>query len=219
MKLKFVILLAVFAGALASCKKDHIKGSGSIKTEQRNVSGFTRIVVEGATDVHITAGADFKVEVKAYSNLLPHFQTRLENGTLILKYSNDVNPRNDNSEVFITMPALNGVSTSGSGDVDAKGDFADAQTFDASISGSSNISIENASAQKLVLSISGSGDFKSFGFESDEADISISGSGDAEITVNEKLKAKIRGSGNVYYKGNPATIEDDISGSGEVIKK
>lgn len=219
MKLKLMLLLAGFAGILASCKKDNVIGGGTVKTEERQLNGFTRIIVEGSTDVYITGGTDFEVKVKAYENLLPRLKTRVENGALIIKYEDDVSTRNDNSEVYITMPDLTGVNTSGSGDIDVKGNFDDIHTFDASISGSSEINIENASVEKLILSISGSGDFKSFGLHSEEADVSISGSGDVEITVNTKLKAKIRGSGNIYYKGNPTAIDDDISGSGDLIKR
>ncbi|MFT3749818.1 MAG: head GIN domain-containing protein [Agriterribacter sp.] len=219
MKSGRMVFTMVMVVVFASCEKDNITGRGTIKSETRNVSAFTKVSVEGSTDIHITQGNSFNVSVKAYNNLLPYLVTNVENGVLTVKYEHTANVRNDNSEVFITMPALEGLSTKGSGNIDVKGAFEHTPFFDASISGSADINIENAVAEKLQLSISGSGDFNSFGFLLKEADITISGSGDVEITVNEKLKARISGSGNIYYKGDPAIIDDHISGSGELIQK
>lgn len=219
MKFQCMVLAVAMALVFTSCEKDNITGRGSVKTETRELNAFTKVSVEGSTGIHITKGNDFEVSVKAYNNLLPYLITRVENGTLVVKYENTANVRGDNSEVFITMPVLNGLSTKGSGNIDVKGTFEHTPVFSAGISGSADISIENALAEKFQLSISGSGDFKSFGLSVTEADVSISGSGDVELTVNEKLKAKISGSGNIYYKGNPTAIEDNISGSGKLIKK
>ncbi|MBX3257298.1 MAG: DUF2807 domain-containing protein [Chitinophagaceae bacterium] len=219
MKVKSLILAVGMLTLLGSCEKDTIIGGGTVKTEDREVSDFTKVAVEGSTNIHITKGSRFDVSVKAYKNLLPYLKTRVENNTLIVKYENSTSVGNDNSQVFITMPVLNGVSATGSGDIDVKGIFEHTPGFDAHISGSSDISIENARAENLVVSISGSGDFKSFGLSIEDANISISGSGDVEITVNKKLKTKISGSGNIFYKGNPATVDNNISGSGKVVKK
>lgn len=217
--MKLLFLSAALMVVAASCTKEGVWGNGTVKTEEREASGFTKISVEGSTNIHITEGDNFKVDVKAYANILPFLKTRVENGILRVKFEDNRNVRNDNSEVFITMPVLKGLSASGSGNIDVSGSFENVEEFDASISGSSDIKIENALVEKLKVSISGSGDFKSFGLIAEEADISISGSGDTELTVHDKLKAKIRGSGNIYYKGSPNNIEDNIAGSGRLIKK
>lgn len=216
--MKIMAFVASVTIVFSSCDKEGIWGNGSIKTEERTLNAFTKVSVEGSTQVHIIRGEDFDVAVKAYANILPHLKTKVDNGILTIKFENSVNVKNDNSEVFITMPVLNGLHTSGSGDIDVKGNFVATETFNAGISGSADISIENATSDKLKVSIAGSGDFKSFGFNAKEADIQISGSGNVELTVSEKLVAKIRGSGNIYYKNNPA-IDADISGSGKLVKK
>lgn len=219
MKVKFIFLLAAFAAAFASCKKDSVTGNGSIQTQERNVSAFTKVATQGSTTIHIVQGADFEVKAKGYANLLPYLKTTVENGILSVRYENTGNVRNDNSEVFITMPALTGLSSSGSGDMHVAGEFNNNTNFDVHISGSADITVEKGVAENFVLRSSGSGSFDSFGFTSQHADIAISGSGEARITVGQKLKVKINGSGSVYYKGNPATVDNDISGSGKVIKQ
>ena len=159
------------------------------------------------------------MKAKGYANLLPYLKTTVENDVLSVRYENTSNVRNDNSEVFITMPVLTGLSSGGSGDMHVTGEFSGNTNFDAHISGSADITVEKGSAENFVLHSSGSGSFGSFGFTSQNADIAISGSGEAKITVGQKLKVKINGSGSVYYKGNPATVDNDISGSGKVIKQ
>lgn len=203
--------------AAASCKKDSVEGSGPITTEQRNVSDFTRVFVSGSTNVYITKGDHFSVQVKGYSNLIPYLETKKENQSLLIAFKTSANVRNDNTEVFITMPSLTGVSTSGSAGITTTGTFS-AADFNASISGSGNISLEAGEADKYLISISGSGKVKSFGFIARAADITINGSGDAEVQVSQNLKANISGSGNIYYKGNPV-VDSHVSGSGKLIKQ
>jgi hypothetical protein len=219
MKRGYIFLLAAFAVACASCEKDMVTGNGSIQTQERDVSAFTKVATQGSTIIHIEQGTDFEVKVKGYANLLPYLKTVVSNGTLSVHYEDTRSVRNDNSEVFITMPVLTGLSSRGSGDIYVAGAFNDNSDFVAAISGSANIAVEKGSADHFTLQSSGSGNFKSFGFTAATADITITGSGDAEIGIAEQLKAKIRGSGNIYYKGDPGAVEIEISGSGKVMKR
>ena len=214
-KYSLLILLATTV-LIFSCKKDKIEGGGTVITETRNVENFYNVSVSGATNVFITYGVAFDVKVKAYQNIISTLETKVQNGILMIGFKNNV--RNDNSEVYITMPALLSVTTNGSGNIDTKGNFLGMEYFSASTSGTGMISIEKGSAKNYKVYISGSGDVKSFGFLTEQATITASGSGDAELLVTKNLKASLKGSGNVYYKGNPE-IDATTSGSGKVIKK
>ncbi|HEX8313847.1 MAG TPA: head GIN domain-containing protein [Flavisolibacter sp.] len=202
---------------LASCSKERVSGSGQITTEDRTVSNFTKVSTSGSTNVHISKGANFSVQVKGYSNLLPYFETKLRNNTLEVGYRNGTNVRNDNLEVFVTMPSFEGANISGSADIDVKGVFI-SNVVDVSISGSGNIDIEGGTAQTLDADMSGSGNIRAFGLTADKADVSISGSGTAEVKAVTRLKANISGSGSVYYKGTP-TVESSVSGSGKLVHR
>lgn len=213
---KFILFFAV--AALISCSKDKISGSGPVTTETRSVSGFTNVSVSGSSNVFITQGAVYDVKIKAYSNLLPYLETKVENNTLLIAYKSNSNVTNDNSEVYITLPELSGLSTNGSGNINSAGSFPLTDNFIASISGSGNISLENGLANNYTIHISGSGSIKSFGLLAQKADVSIEGSGDAEVNVAQHLKVSIKGSGNVMYQGSPE-IDSSISGSGKLIKQ
>lgn len=211
----FLIALAAFT----SCKKERISGSGTVSTESRNVANFYNVSVNGSSKVYIVPGNSFDVKVKAYENILPFIETKIQNGSLWIGYINNANITNDNSEVYISMPLLNGVSVSGDANIDVTGNFLNSDNFTASVSGSGNIAIANGAATNYQIKISGSGNVKSFGFTAQNAIVSIDGSGNAELSVVLSLKATINGSGNVYYKGNGVAVDSKLSGSGQVIKQ
>ncbi len=216
MKKFFFLLLIAMPVLLFSCKKQKVEGGGTVITEPRSVENFYNVIVNGSTNVFITYGDAFDVKVKAYENIISTLETKVTNGTLQIGYKKSIN--NDNSEVYITMPALISVATNGSGNMDTKGNFLGMEYFSATTNGTGMINIEKGSAKNYKISISGSGDVKSFGFVSEQASVSTIGSGDAELTVVKNLKATLKGSGNVYYKGN-AVVEATTSSSGKVIKK
>ncbi len=215
--MKKVFVIAVILSSM-SCSKERINGDGPVTTEQRNVSNFTAVNASGNTRVFISQGATFKVEVKGYSNLLPYYETKLVNNELRLGYKTGVNVKNDNTEVFITLPVLDGVKLSGSGDISATGTFPAVNDFYAGIAGSGNITLSQGSATFFHASISGSGNIDAPGILSEKAETTTSGSGNTEVSVNSHLSVKISGSGNVYYHGNPLIVTN-ISGSGAVIPR
>lgn len=212
------LLFAVVAITFTSCSKDRVTGSGTVKTEDRQINGFTRVNTQGSTSVFITQGETFEVSVKAYENLIPYLETNVVNGTLEIRYKDNINVRNDNSEVYITMPALSGTYINGSADITTTGTFT-GTSLEASISGSGNLIFANGVYDNLKYTSSGSGNLEAFGVTLKHANISIAGSGNAETTATESLTVSIAGSGTVYYKGDPEEVNSEISGSGKVIKQ
>ncbi|TKC09296.1 GIN domain-containing protein [Pedobacter frigoris] len=194
--MKHFILLACAAIVFTSCSKDRIAASGDKITETRNPGNFTGINGSGSSNIHVSHGSEYKVVLKGSDNLVPRFKTEVMNNILYLKYEH-VNVHRDDIEIFITLPVINYVSLSGSGEIDIKDAFPANDSFKVNISGSGEADLEKLEAKK--------------------ADIDISGSGDAKIKVLENLKARISGSGKIYYLGNPV-IDSKISGSGKVIK-
>jgi hypothetical protein len=218
MRLKKLLFVLPVAVLMFSCKKDKIAGSGAVISQERYVAGFTGVVVNGSTKAFIKMDTVFAVSVKGYENLLPYLETSLVNGVLQIGFKNDVNVSNDNTEVHISLPALDYVQTNGLGDMQISGDVTGTDHFSASINGSANISVEKGNADEFNGSISGDGNILALGFQSKVATINISGSGNTEISVSDKLDVTITGSGNVYYHGTPV-ITTNITGNGQVIPK
>ena len=201
-----------------SCSKEKINGGGPVVTETRTVSGFTTVSAEGSSRVFITQGNNFEVKVKGYSNLLPYYETRLENNILHLGYRSGVNVKHDNIEVYVTLPTLDGIRLSGSGDIRTSGAFNGSTLFEASIAGSGNIFFSSGTTQQFNSTIAGSGNIFAIDMLSNKADVRVDGSGNTEIGVASELKVTITGSGNVYYRGTPV-ITTQITGSGTVLPR
>lgn len=214
--LSIVIISATLS--FFSCTKERISGNGSTITETRNISNFTAISASGSTNVYINQGATFKVEVKGYSNLLPYYETRLVNNTLQVSYKQNMNIKNDNTEVFITLPVLNGLALSGSGSITTSGAFNGNTDFNVTISGSGNIHFSRGTSQNFYSKVDGSGNINMLNMVAAKADATITGSGKTEITANNQLKVEIIGSGKLYYHGTPV-ITTSITGSGTVLPK
>ena len=202
---------------LSACKKDRLTANGNIVSEIREVPQFTGINSSGATPVKVNYGTNFKVKVKGSSNLVPQFTTRVADGVLHLSFGN-VNVHRDDIEVELTMPTINSILVSGSGEVDIRGDFPALPNLTVSLSGSAEVEAQNSmQIENVKVEISGSGEVDLEDVLVSNAEANISGSGEVKFRVQNKLKAKISGSGKVYYQGHPL-IQQEISGSGKLVQ-
>lgn len=217
-KILVAFLLPTVLLAIVSCSRDRVTGSGSITTETRTVSDFTGVATQGSTDVTVLKGNTFRVEVKGYNNLLPYLETVVINNVLTVRYKNNTNVRNDNTEMTVTMPNLNSLSISGSANVLSTGNFITVGELSTRISGSGDITLERGTAKDFRAEISGSGSIQAFGVDVESAHVKISGSGNTRVSASSNLNVEIAGSGNVYYKGSPSVVAS-VSGSGKVLKQ
>jgi hypothetical protein len=230
----FILSIFIFS----SCKKDTVFGSGPIESQERIVSHFTKVRTEGEIDVNISQGGTQKVVVSDYSNLINDIETIVVGDELFIRYRNNKNVVNSKSKVTITMPLLNAVYTSGSADIDVNGAFVAATTFTATtrgsgdislnaimaidfnviVVGSGDVSVTNAQTKNTNINIDGSGDVNAFSLQADNATVEVKGSGDVEVSAALILNAIIRGSSDIYYRGNPV-VNKTITGSGSVIRR
>ncbi len=209
-------------------------------SERRDTRNFDKISFGLAGEVEITIGSEFKVILEGDKTYLDEVLTDVYNGTLRIRRENRFFSgfNNEKIKAYITMPAVNGISVSGSGKVTMeeplKSDKFEAQISGSgdiylseiylgeagcSISGSGSLNVlEGGSVSDFEVSISGSGNLFASEVEIGYMSASISGSGKCECTVTDDLSARISGSGRIYYSGNPK-IDVRVSGSGRVISR
>ena len=104
---------------------------------------------------------------------------------------------------------------SGSGDIELNATVSGEVSFDISGSGKA---IAEGSASSLEVEVTGSGKVLAAALAVNSCKVRISGSGDVETNVKDNLDARISGSGTVRYKGDPAHVNSNASGSGSVRK-
>lgn len=224
-------LLGIFFADLASAEN-----------EERELPSFSEISMRISGTLYIEQGSEQRVRVVAKPSALEDIITEVKGRNLNIRFKSNTIFRQSFSpgkvEIYITVPEVDALSLSGSGDIIARekiqsrildltisgsGDIAlselDAERVNAAISGSGDILVKKGGiADELSVVISGSGNVESFGFEAKNADVKIVGSGSCNVNTNGSLKARIAGSGNVYYKGNPQ-IDTSVLGSGKVKKR
>lgn len=218
-----------------------IKGNGDRTTIERTTGDYDVIAASGWFDVILVEGSEGNLTLEGESNLLEHIKTEVKNDKLVIKVAKGVNLQpsswKNNGGIYITVPveSVSGVTLSGSGDIvsettisatnfytnlSGSGDITlsvEAEDVSASMSGSGDINLKGK-ANNFEAKISGSGDIKAYDLEADNVNASISGSADIRVTANEMLKARVSGSGDIHYKGNPKKIDSKASGSGDISK-
>ena len=102
--------------------------------------------------------------------------------------------------------------SSGSGDINFSISSTNAY---AKVRGSGDIKLSGTSTSGYFENY-GSGDIDAFSLPIKSGNASINGSGSIYVLVSDFLIAKIFGSGDIVYRGNPV-IESEIRGSGNVI--
>ena len=228
----------ILASALILLLASQISQAQSTQTEKRDLRGFSKVAFAISGDVLISLGNTYSVELEGDRDYLREVKTDIVGDELRIRRDKWFDSGNEKVTVRITMPAIDGISVSGSGRVTVKdplrGDGLDVAIsgsgrallrdvalgeVECSISGSGSLNFAgNGTIKKLEISISGSGDYTGDGTRIDVLDARISGSGSCDCHVTEMLRASISGSGDILYSGNPK-IDAAVSGSGKVRMK
>ncbi|SJZ33064.1 head GIN domain-containing protein [Sediminibacterium ginsengisoli] len=202
----------------AACTK-YLTGSGAIITENRQVSAFDEVRIDGDADLEIRQGTLQQVTVSGYENLVPVYRTSVANRLLVLGFNDDVyNIRKNNIKVQVIVPDIKSVLIHGSGAVSING-FLTGTSLKIRINGSGNIDIGNSAFNKAAFEVNGSGNIRASAIPAGEVVADIHGSGNIEVNCLQKLTARINGSGSIDYWGSPGSVDTQISGNGRVRKR
>jgi Putative auto-transporter adhesin, head GIN domain len=215
MKMMCLPVLCLGLMSFNGCNFIGIHGSGVAKTESRAVTSFSKIELAGSPDVEVTIGPATSVSVTADDNLLPIIETKVEGDTLKIGSKQSYNTTLG-VKVKITVPALDGASVSGSGDIHVKG--LKAADLEAGVTGSGDVTLTGV-ADRLHAQITGSGDLRAGDFAAKSVRVTVTGSGDATVQATEELDASVTGSGDVHYSGHPSKVRKTVTGSGDIVPR
>lgn len=215
-----------------------IKGNGNVVTENRKTSDYDAVSLVGFMDVALVKGSEGNLTIEAESNLQEYITTEVKNGTLKISVEKGVNispSRNKSIKVTVPFEDLEGAYLTGSGDIWTE-DKITARDFSLSVTGSGDMNIEIeadeidgkvtgsgdiqliGTASELECNVTGSGDFDAYKLKANIVSAQVSGSGDIMVYAEKELNARIAGSGDIEYKGNPAKENFKTSGSGDISK-
>lgn len=233
MILRSMFLLASFN----SCSKIDI--NSPIVEEDRTLSTFSQITSKIAGDVILVQDNNQKVTVQAQENIIDDLITEVTGGHLNIYMNN--RPKitgGKHFKVYISVPKIDKLVLEGSGNIEAQNEISTNDNLDLVLKGSGNIELQSLACKEVNAELSGSGKLNIYGgnanqihsklkgsgnfnaahFTVNEAWINLSGSGNATLRITDYLDAKLTGSGNIYYYGNPR-VKKNITGSGRVEPK
>lgn len=212
-----------------------VTASGNVKTETRDVTGFSGISLSLPAKVTIKQGNKEGVIIESDDNFLPLIETVVERGQLRIRPTEkNMSFKGRSMKLNITIDAINieSLSVSGSGDIVA--DELNSPKLRTSIAGSGEVNIKSLTSDSVKVSIAGSGDLNLGGTTNElegsiagsgsiKADrlkaknvvVKVAGSGEATIWATDTMKLSIAGSGDVKYWGE-AKVTQSVAGSGSI---
>lgn len=209
-----------------------IVGSGRMVSRDDTVGRFARLDLAGPIDVVIRQGNARSLSISAEDNIIDLVDYRIEGDVLRLGTREGSSFRTrEGIRAVLTVPDLDAVHLSASGDVRFDGWDADAVELDiggsgnielggeirrvtARIGGSGDIDLAPALMRQVDADVDGSGSIRMGSL--DRLDADINGSGSIEAGVVGELSAVINGSGEILYRSAERIIRQDVNGSGRI---
>ncbi|MCR4029216.1 MULTISPECIES: head GIN domain-containing protein [Flavobacterium] len=215
-----------------------INGNGKVTTETRTTGDYDGIKIAGFFDVDLVSGKEGKITIKGEENLLAAIKVEVDGNDLKIYVEKGTQIRTSSGnkiEVTIPFEKISELSLAGSGSIHSKdsikndtftinlagsGNFnlpVDANNLALNVSGSGKINLKGT-ANNFSTKLSGSGNIDATDLKSKIVEAHVSGSGNSKVTCNESITARVAGSGNIKYFGNPEKKDAKVAGSGTITK-
>jgi hypothetical protein len=218
--------------------RDKIKGNGTVVSKNISTSSYDKIKVSGFFDVVLFSGEEGKITIEGEENIIEYIQIEVENNSLNIAVEKGkyIEPSHG-KQIIIAVPfdSLNEVCLSGSGDIKSK-NLITTDSFNATLSGSGDVNLEvkakeitadvtgsgnlvlEGATDTFICKVTGSGDLNASKLISDSVNSKVTGSGNCKVNCTQNLEARVTGSGDIEYYGNPIKKDTKVTGSGDISK-
>ena len=210
----------MFGASMAGASGLAEEGSGNLVTQRLALSGFAGIEVAGSWQVTVRPGP-YDVQVTVDDNVVDDLRIEVRGDALHFGLRPQLRLRRVTLRAEVTMPTLDAVAISGSGDATFAG--FESPSLRLGVTGSGDVEGSGIAVGALVAAVSGSGDIALEGCATESAEVSITGSGDvallgaADDQTAGDLRLQISGSGSADLGGCAfASADIGITGSGSV---
>jgi len=212
--LKPFLHLALAAAVLPACTKDRLEGSGTIVTQDRGLSTFQNVLIQGPVKVNVMYGSQL-VRVRTDAVAVNEVITTVSNNTLVVDIDDDHHYQHISFEVDVTLPVLHRLTHLGVSHGHLSG-FQGVDALEVVHQGMGDLTF-HGSAGTMHITHDGVGDLHAFGFAVDTCHVAHSGVGRIEVNVQDQLTGSLSGVGSIYYQGSPQVSILD-SGVGQVVQ-
>lgn len=214
-------LVGLMAAGVAATVLHSVAGSASMAydrdggkriTQERDVTGFTRIQVRGAIELELTAGEDYSVSIRTREGYMKDVTTELDGDTLVI----DMEDRKRNSwwdnadvDVTITMPKLTELEVLGA--VDGELFAIDSDELEIDVRGAADVEIEGKCGT-LTLDVKGAGDIDADDLKCANVDVDVKGAGSASVYASDSIDARVSGVASISVYGDPKDVRKHAGG-------
>lgn len=235
----FILLLA------SSCEKfqpgDCFKNTGEITEESREVTAIKYLHMYNNVDVYVKYDQNYSVTVRAGKNVIPGIKTSISDQTLTIENVNSCNwvrSFDKPIEVYIGTPDLDSIVYQSSGNLNFTNQFVgDSIKIDV-LEGAGSINLWLDMVRSTINLAYGTADLTAKGYshlsylyseaygpadlsalETEFSFMTSKTTNICRVRARLELDVGIYNVGDVYYSGNPQTVNADISGTGKLIKE
>lgn len=229
----FIIASTVLCGL--SCAQG-LKGNGNVISEERTVSTFTHLSINGVFNVFIDQGDKESVKIETDENLQDIIETIHTGSKLTIRWKDKASVKESTKmNVYVTVKNMDVLGIKGVGNVSTTSPLK-TETMELSVSGVGNTSLEincktltadfsavgnielKGTTDEADIIAEGTGNLKAFDLIVKKLTLKVSGIGNTEVHAEEEISITSSGVGNVSYKGNPVVKSMNNSGVGKVRK-
>ena len=231
------VIVALFLTGCISVFDKRMKGNGNVTIEERPVTSFDKINVDGVFKVYLTQGDTEKVEVEIDENLQQFVNVYNKGDILILEIEKGVNwGKTTKNNVFITLKSIDQLSIEGVCSVETS-TILNLENLKLNVDGVSNSSLE-VNCDQLDIDMDGVGNIKLTGethlltatkdgvgkLEAGNliaaiVNIRNSGVGSAYVYASQELSMINSGVGSIYYSGDADIKLIKSEGVGKIQKR
>ena len=178
-----------------------IQGSGTLVTEVREVSGFSRVTLHGVGHLIIEQGGAEALTVTADDNVLPLVTTEVFGDELVLGTQSGQTFVSANNIVYtLTIADLEELAVLGAAAAEVRG--LDADRFVVHIEGAAVVTAAGRADEQQV-ELDGVARYDARRLDSRVARVDVAGVSEAAVRVRERLEGRVAGQSTVEYIGHP----------------
>lgn len=175
----------------------------------RDVTGFTSVEARAGTDVEVTVGAAFSVDVSGPD--AERIITRIDDGKLIVEPVRGTSWRRRNAEVRVTMPRVDALASSSGADLVARGVNGGAISLSASSGADLRVS---GTCSTFNADASSGADLHAAELRCESGNVSASSGADARVYATAALNVDASSGGGVQAFGGADIRNIDLSSGG-----
>jgi len=211
------------------------KGEGALKTDIRELSGFTEIIAQGRFDLVLVQGPQEGIRIESDENLLELFQTRVDEKKLFITMNADIR-KYSVLKVTVSFKELNNIMLLNEVSLSSTNviHFDDVQFYSTGISKinfeifTTNLKLHitdgsyayfKGYAENLTVEMHDESELNAFDMPSDKCMVTSTGLSEVMISAQKDLKLMVSGLSNVYYMGEPKISQRIFSSSGFIVKR